>query len=329
MNKKAYSLVEVLIMLSIISLLAILGLKTLTNNTNQYGQAYYNAYNSLKKTAYNVLADMHCPDTNSEDALCRIGARPFPKEVSNYRINAQNTKGLCNRFAEFLNVVESRCNNNFINDATGEITEANSPNLVLSNSYKLYFGNKMHEYKINDERKIEYFVVYMDLNGDKRPNTTICQSANTKPDIVPFAITRRGEVIPMGFPIFQKGYITAQVSFPTEYNGEGASNVYSDSMSFYEAAAIAWPTSSGSDIVESHADIPFSLMFTQHDDFANSAIRQCYNGTVADLKTFKNYKDQAEELRKKYIKEERGAQDCSGGKFNCRVTIESNTTTRY
>ena len=66
-RKKAFTMIEVLIILTLIGFILIAELIILNTKSNQYGQPYYTAYNALRKAAYNVLADMYCPDENSSD----------------------------------------------------------------------------------------------------------------------------------------------------------------------------------------------------------------------------------------------------------------------
>lgn len=355
-NKKAFSLVEVLIVLSIIGFLAIAGLRTINSKEEQYNQPYYNAYNSIKKTAYNVLADLHCPDDSSDDPNCREGVRPYPKKPNDCKETVGSEtriiKGLCSRFAEFLNVTENNCSLLTSNNCTNVLQYGinnkadnfpSRPHLILSNSYRLYFG-QMNTMTIGS-KMIDYFVVYVDINGEKKPNSVTCQGTTIKPDIVPFAVTRSGDVIPMGYPIYSKQYLTAKIAFPTEYNEKGSVDNYSPSMSFYEAIATAWPQGSAGEVTREH-DIPFSLMFADEDAFNGSNIRQCYNND--ELRKKQDFIDDAKTLRESLKsrqendcnkrKEEKeieetskctGANDCIAGKLTCRVTIDSNTATRY
>ena len=143
------------------------------------------------------------------------------------------------------------------------------------------------------------------------------------PDIVPFAITRRGEAIPMGYPVYSKLYLTAKIKYPsTDTDADGVlENESSGSLSFYDAIYGAWPSSTAGEVAK-HIDIPFSLMFADEQDFidANSNIRQCYDGRAADLKPEAEYKNMALS---------REAEGCRAGTYNCRVVIDSNINTRY
>ena len=68
------------------------------------------------------------------------------------------------------------------------------------------------------------YIVYTDINGKKSPNRLNLEEGNELyPDIVPFAVTTRGEVIPMGYPIYDTMYLSAQVRYRAEQKEGGAS----------------------------------------------------------------------------------------------------------
>lgn len=314
-KKNAFTMIEILIVFVIIGFILVAELIILNSKSNEYGNPYYTIYNSLKKTSYNVLADLYCPGS-----ACPNTSLTFPRQFPT------NGEDLCKRFAEFLNVSENHCEGlTPINDAANNI-DTNNPHLVLSNSYRMYFGDeKLYTWKDSSgiSQQLNYFVVYVDLNGEKAPNRLTCKGTKVMPDIVPFAITRRGETIPMGYPVYSKLYITAKISYPS-ISKEGTTeleNKTSGSMSFYDAIYGAWPSAISGE-VEKHIDIPFSLMFSDEDDFikANSNIRQCYDGREPELKPESEYKAMA------LSKESEG---CKGGTYNCRVIVDSTTTTRY
>ena len=312
-RKKAFTMIEVLIILTLIGFILIAELIILNTKSNQYGQPYYTAYNALRKAAYNVLADMYCPDENSSDPDCRIGPRQFPT----------TPQALCSRLTEFINTSEKNCENlTPINDMADNINNK-APHFIASNSFRFYFSD-MKSIEADDTfgntNSLDYFVVYVDINGEKRPNRITCEGEQILPDIVPFAVTRRGEVIPMGYPVYSSNYITAKIIYPSKVGDDGVlTNRSSGSMSYYDAVYGAWPSSTARE-VQRHIDIPFSIMFSQDDIYNNSNIRQCYDGRDLRLKTEESYKQLAKD------KTDEG---CKGGTYSCRVVIDSSIHTRY
>lgn len=313
-KKRGFSMIEVMVILGFIGFIVITELVILNSKVNEYGNPYYTVYNALKKASYNVLADMYCPDPNSEDEDCKIGPREFPK----------NSEDLCLRLAEFINTSEKNCSATDldINDKADNIN-TNQPRLIASNSYRFYFSD-LKKTQATDAygnvNELEYFVAYVDLNGDKRPNRLTCEGTKLLPDIVPFAITRRGEVIPMGYPVYSKIYLTAKIKYPASVDSDGnMTNRTSASLSYYDAVYGAWPEKGTKNVLR-NIDIPFSIMFGEDDIYEDSNIRQCYDGREPELKGEDVYKDEAIN---------REIEGCQGGTYSCRVVIDSSIDKRW
>jgi hypothetical protein len=203
-----------------------------------------------------------------------------------------------------------------------------TPHFISSNSFRFYFGDKKDITvfdSFGNPQDLYYFVVFVDINGEKRPNRIVCEGERIMPDVVPFAITRRGEVIPMGYPVYSKLYITAKIKYPSELDPTTGNmiNRSSPSMSYFDAVYGAWPdtrTGAPHGRVHEHADIPFSLMLTNRDIYNGSAMRQCYDGREPVLKRDVQYIAEAQPMT------DRG---CVGGTYSCRVVIDASIKTRY
>lgn len=322
--KKAFSMIEMLIIIVLIGFIVIAELMILNNKINEYGQPYYTAYNALKKAAYNVLADIYCPGDSCPDKTL-TAPRAFPT----------NSQDLCLRLAEFINTAQLNCtlggDVKDINDMADNLNAATPPRMIATNSFRFYFSGMKTVNDIHDVYgnlyDMNYFVVWVDLNGEKEPNRLTCNESKLYPDIVPFAITTRGEVIPMGFPVYNTLYLTAKIKFPTEIetveeNGEikeTVNNKSSASLSFFEAIYGAWAKDGTTREIQDNIDIPFSILFSK--EFPNdSLIHQCYNGSVPNLLRQADYEDRAISYQDK---------GCMGGSYACRVIIDSNIETRF
>ena len=310
-------MVELIVVFSIIGFIVIAELIILNNKVNEYANPYYAAYNALKKASYNVLADMYCPDPNSSDPECRKGPREFPT----------TSRGLCNRVAEFINTSENYCNSADSVEINDEATNIDNehPHFISSNSYRFWFGG-MRKIQVPNAMggvdELEYFVTYVDINGEKRPNRITCDGPRILPDIVPFAITRRGEVVPMGLPVFSKTYLTAKIKYPVDItNADDMKSKQSPSLSFYEAIYGAWPATDPMDKnVFRYIDIPFSIVFAEDPLYLNSNINQCLDGMDPDLLDSNAYKAEAIP---------RTVKGCVGGTYSCQVVIDSSAGTRF
>lgn len=230
-NKNAFSFVELSIVLVIIGILTVVSTYTIQERFTDYYARYYTAYDALSKTAYNVYADTYCrTNTASEDNktdCIRDDKEANPDEGitgTNYtktgRPFPDNAKNLCKRFKEYLNATPmSECHDNTISKAKD--SEFNSDNLqfVLSNGFRFYFSEPKTiniRHAGTQDKEVRYYIVYIDLNGKGAPNTAIFSDSNNKaigvkPDIVPFIVTFKGDVIPVGNQVFDKTYVSARV----------------------------------------------------------------------------------------------------------------------
>ena len=332
--KKAFSMVELILIIVLIGFIVIAELMILNNKVNEYGQPYFTAYNALKKASYNVLADMYCPG----DA-CPVAGLTAPRRFP------QNTTDLCERLSEFINTSVKHCEategyedinilaNNFN-------TQQDKPRMIASNSYRFYFtgdGDKPLRIEgipdvYGNEYTVDYFIVWVDINGEKEPNRITCNKTKLYPDIVPFAITTRGEVIPMGFPIYNTLYLTAKIKYPTEIELEEQAdgskkevfdNRSSSSQSFYKAIYGAWPVRGDvNKVIQENIDIPFSVQFGDRIP-EDSLMHQCYSEKTAidiGLKSKEQFKDEL------VNRENLG---CTGGTYACRVIVDSTIETRF
>ncbi len=299
-RKKAFSLMEIMVVFVIIGIITVIEMLILQGRINQYGAPYYNVYSALKKASYNVLADMYCPDKNSDDPECVLGPRPFPT----------NSYDFCKRMAEFINVPKgANCGKGKsdtsmdINDNASNIND-NTLRFTASNASRFYISS-LKKYTFSNGEEINYFIVYVDINGKDSPNRVDKKPQDkVLPDIVPFVITTRGETIPMGYPIFSNTYLTAKIRYPAaEVNGVIVDDRFSKSMSFYEAIKGAW-----GDTIS--PDITYSIPFT--DEMPNSSRAKSF--FLGEIPVNPEFKSQ---------------EGCKGGEYTCRVVIDSYQGKRF
>ena len=314
--QKGFSLVELFIVIVIIGFIVIAELIILNKKINQYDTPYYTIYNTLRKSSYAILADEYCPGTS-----CPVAGLQAPRAFPN------TSKDLCDRLAEYLNTTENNCN--LLEDSSNLIdAEASgfpqNPHLRLSNSYKLYFGDLTTATEIPNThgmmKNLDYFLVYADINGDKNPNRITCDNSNDMmPDIVPFAVTRTGEVIPLGLPVYSKIYATAKVYWKQPVAGTTQMNdVKTGTMNLFEAFHTAWGEKNAAETsiigIEENFDIPLSILLTTRENSGianNSNIKSCItddmnNLSVIDVNSM-----------------------CAGGTYSCRVTFDKSIETRF
>ncbi len=356
-KKNAFTLIEILLVFLIIGIIITFETIVLQGQLNQYAAPYYNAYNTLFKAAYNVQADIYCPDDTLPPGkqICPDGPRPFPK----------TTKELCERLKEFINTVPGKgsCKNTDIDDNSSNGNQFDEKHLrfVATNSFRYYIAEKKFtdsNFKCppeatgslpqpcagsnNKKNGLNYFVVYVDITGEKAPNRVgMSKSDEIYPDIVPFAITINGEVVPMGYPIYSKIYMTAKIKYPqieiiNNETGEvkgSHERQYSGSMDYFSAITGAWGG-------VANMEIPDSILFTEkmNDKFPgksfypNKKVKKYNysqsNPTTANLTIEEdntNYKVHYDDDATPTIKTKR----CVPGTFDCEVIVDSMTEKRY
>lgn len=298
MNKKsAFSLTEVLVVLTFIGFIIVTQLVVMTSKVNQYSGPYFTVYNAVKKTAYNVLADIYCPCTGNDcpNEECKKGPREYPKTSTN----------LCKRFSEFINTSENNCNN-FKPVGNDLDFKKATPGFIATNSYKFYFHDGRFTKTING-KTVNFAIIYVDINGEKRPNRFVCDNSDILPDIVPFAITDNGDAIPIGLPTYSKAYMTASVGYPSKNSMEKV-----NSLIFNDAILTAWPNDTKGNI-----SIPFSVNYVNE---LNSAIQNKFVSCVSD---------NSPTQKVKYVPQIATNLGCKKDTYNCRVIIDKHKTTRF
>lgn len=345
-KKYAFTLVEILIVFVIIGIIIVLEMHILQAQLNQYSAPYYNAYNTLSKAAYNVQADIYCPDNTKPVAqqICPNGPRDFPT----------TSEGLCNRLKEFVNTApnQGNCKATEINDNSnnGDQFDDKHIKFVASNSFRYYITGLKHIDCANSNsssnkqlcagttsNNVDYFVVYVDINGEKKPNR-VGMNPNDEiyPDIVPFAVTTMGEVAPMGYPIYSPIYLTAKIKYPqVEKINPDTGEILgfterrsSASMDYFSAVIGAWGGGFNSEIVD-------SILFTEkmNDKFPGKSFYTAKKITnykksgntysvLSDGETkkihFDNHNPPVETTRR-----------CTAGTFDCEVIVDSTLNKRY
>ena len=233
---KAFTLVEVLAVFVIIGIIATIGVNTVKPWDKALKFAYSRIYNSLGLATYNwVISDAN-------------PTHRFPADATN----------LCEGLAYFMNNVEKNCSSFLTNNPQDasfrtEGENAKTPNLILSNGVKLWIGadtehnNGPYTATIPFQSSgtvsdtVTYYLVYADLSGDRPPNSAVWHSFKPA-DVVAFAVTNQFVVVPLGYPVVDRRYLSAHVLQPVagEDDADDDTAVPTDPMTFYEAATYAY-----------------------------------------------------------------------------------------
>ena len=250
-KKYAFTIFETLMVLAITAVLIILSLKIFRNAEEKtYASLYSKAFKTLNTATYNIQKDVD--DFNAEKDLeyqeqGQSGApdsekRHFPNiscgtscdstvptpEQLCTALASDNAGGGADTVYGYINATDNACNivafDNLIK--TSEIDT--QPSFRTTDGMKYY---------ITDKTDSDFLYVWVDINGDRRPNKSTYEKGKKKPDIVPFIISKEnGIVVPQGLPVYDSTYMTARVIS----GNPDLDKDYSIPMTYYEAHSIAY-----------------------------------------------------------------------------------------
>lgn len=228
MKKTAFTLFETLIVVTIVGILVVISMHIFRNNQDKtIGRLYAKAYNSLRVACYNIQKDVEDYNEKVDTAAQEEGKQkaddPDRKIFPNISCDTAcsttwpTASDLCTALTDsskggYLNTVTTSCTSIASVDAS-ELSntftlENTTPSFVTSDSMRYYVtdlgsGSSLYE----------FFLVFVDFNGQRRPNRVVFDG-KVYPDTVPFLVHKKtGEVVPVGFPIYESKYLTARVIY--------------------------------------------------------------------------------------------------------------------
>lgn len=237
-EKQAYNLAEMLLVIAIISFIILLTFTTIKPSKKIYPVAYYRAFSSLEQAVYNGYEKI------------KAAGNSFPGE-DNKKPPEQAAKELCALLASnpnsetdkgYINTVVYNCNEDFktidrsakdyfFTDENMAFQAANSMKFYISKPEKILVPNAVSK---TQKVGIKYFVVWVDINGERTPNTADYAGKGFA-DIVPFIVTTRGAVLPAGYPTTDVNYLSAYVQYPLS-----AKRQMSEPIAYYDAQTAAY-----------------------------------------------------------------------------------------
>ena len=250
--QKAFTIPELLIFLGIVGVVSVLMMTIIKPSEKYLPYAYYNAYNALSTAAFNIKEDAN--DNNmSGDETISDDDKYFPGSLKNPDSDSvTSAQELCKKLANnpdasdeddkygYINTSEYACKTFTSYASDGNFDVKATPAFRATNSMKFYIGklaklNVPNSMESDKNYELKYFIVWVDLNGDRNPN--IAEWNKNKPsDIVPFVVTTSGGVIPIGAPTIDTRYTTVRIKYPSD-----SSLKYSPkSMTFLEGQIAAY-----------------------------------------------------------------------------------------
>lgn len=239
----AFTIPELLIFLTIVGVMSVFMMNIIKPGEKYIPYAYYTVYNALSEAAYNIKEDALDISSGNNADTAKEEDKVFPgvKASANNQTEAKAAaRELCKKLAidpdsdpdnassgfqyGYINTTEYFCSaadfkplslknsltNNDINTKMA-FRATNSMRFYISEMGSINVPDNMNGDNIQE---VKYFVVWVDLNGDRRPNT-FAWSEKKPADIIPFIITTSGIVIPAGGPIVDPRYTTMRIQYPS------------------------------------------------------------------------------------------------------------------
>lgn len=231
-KQNAFTIPELLIFLTIVGIVSVMMMTIIRPGEKYLPYAYYSAYNALSEAAFNIKEDANINNMTEDDTISEDD-KYFPGAVKNTGSEAlPAARELCKKLANkpnatdaedeygYINTTEYACTTFTSFDSNGNFDSNATPAFRATNSMKFYIGKLAkvdvpNALESDTNYEIKYFVVWVDLNGDRRPNIAEWDK-NKSTDIVPFVITTSGNVIPIGGPTIDTRYTTVRLRYPTE-----------------------------------------------------------------------------------------------------------------
>lgn len=274
--RRAMTLTETLLVFIIIGIIASFTMSSLRPWERQYRDSYMRIYNVLKLALYNSMVDLN----------------DFPRTKTS----------LCTKLVDYMNTAGNvtTCNPQNLGNNPADADFTVDSSIILSNGMRMWLGSKdaftctddeskTCEYFTDDATGVKYYYVYIDINGDTKPNTSV-YSIKKPSDIVGFALTDQYTVIPLGYPKIDIRYLQAHVVYPPE--DEDSKEIVSEPMAFFTAQAMAFGYDGDATKVRSVSD-PLTYVGTKTEpkewgngnfalDFTREDIQTLKETVVAD-----------------------------------------------
>lgn len=221
MKKRAFTLAEVMISLTLTSIIAVLSMQAYKTIKSKFVFSCYYLYRDLKIAVGHMAADsiggsfdsVTCDADNLSAANYEACLTAAVNGTTNTNIIDYKTDtGFCKMLAKYLSSASKvECATNDMNNATiandnfyGSLAK---PNFKLLNKNYVYVSKRVAGSN-TDGQLHTYRIVSFDLNGRTSPN-------QAGKDIISFAIFDNGEILPLGAPADDPDFFMAVIKMRT------------------------------------------------------------------------------------------------------------------
>ncbi len=217
--KHAITLAEMLITMGIIAIIASFALTIIKPYEKTYKFLYVRIFNQLETAVYNSM----------------LSRTSFPA----------TSNAFCAMLTEYLNTAENNCATAADLAKYAEVFPEDKIKLVLSNGMHLWIGSNGGAPFVKNQTiagtsyPMKFYMVYVDITGNKPPNRVEWTEGGKLADIVAFAVTEASVVIPLGPPEIDTRYMTARAIYlPYDENCPECNK--SVPVTYAEAKALSW-----------------------------------------------------------------------------------------
>lgn len=265
-KKRGFTLAEIVICMAIIGIIMSIALTTVKPRQKAMKYLYMNAYQSVAKAYYNGFIQGFNPfldkDGTTHSSTTDTGSEELCKALSSF-INSTDT------VVEAGKDYSNSCSPTKITSELGNSFEDKKIQFIAAGSGMRFYTSEMLE----KDGPIPFYLVFVDLNGPKKPNRMDYAPTDKKkqhdPDIYAFAVLNNGTTVPLGVPEYDTRYMTARIVY-FDKNGD---EIYSKTpRAYYQAKGEAWGFYGDSTInpLEHYEDIEPHTM----NDYIRSKINQ-------------------------------------------------------
>lgn len=199
---------ELLIILLIVGILTIASMASARSYEKQSIQLLYSkTYYALLTAVYNIkdeLKNRYLDTSGATDTIDQLPDKEFCQELATWLNSSTAEPNTCDNEVNYA-------------DYSGKSDQFSEDKikLYLSNGSRIYMSKMFTDKEKDEDNEVltRHRVVWVDVNGERGPNSADC-SNNYKCDIFAFDIVNENEVIPLGYPKLEKGFLKISLSLP-------------------------------------------------------------------------------------------------------------------
>ncbi len=315
--KKAFTLAETLIVMAVVAILALLCISTIGDINKKNMQMLYNkAHQGLLTAVYNSADELKrinleraARGETSTPLIEQLTDGDFCIELTNW-INLSAAGGStdidhytcsegrggsnpCCNTASFIDFTGNRAN---FADANVKFTASNGTKFYMSNIFETCIATVNDTVRAcgtaptpgEDEEETEirtrHRIIWIDADGNRGPNTADC-SSRFKCDTFAFDIINEQDVVPLGYPKLEKGFLKVVLSTPYDPNNPNPDRKIAES--YYKIQCMAFGCSANGLPTEYPLDVYSSSIEQVDTRFAGSVLRVPATGNGISLDNYK------------------------------------------